>query len=218
MRSRWRLGTLRGIPIELHWTVFLGLPWFYYLTRSSTATAVAFVAFFVLLLVHELGHAAVARWRDVAVGKIQLLFLHGTCTHEEPYYEEDDVLIAWGGVAAQLVLCVVALVTRPLVAELPPGAAGLASSFFAVFIGTNLYMIVFNLIPLAPLDGAKAWRALPLLRDRARQTSWGAGVRRFISARQRAREKKLEAESARIASDIIDRLKKGKSDAGKRDP
>jgi stage IV sporulation protein FB len=218
MRSSWRVGTLRGIPIEVHWTVLLGLPWYYYLNRSATATAVAFVAFSVLLLMHELGHAAVARWRDVAVGKIRLLFMHGSCTHEEPYYEEDDVLIAWGGVAAQLVVLALALVARPLVAELSPAAFVLASPLFAVLINTNLFMIVFNLLPIAPLDGAKAWRALPLLRERARQTSWAAGVRRLLSARQRAREKKLEAESARIASDIIDRLKKGKSDAGNRDP
>jgi len=95
MRSTWRLGKWRDIPIVLHWTVFLGLPWFYYQTRSVAATAISFAAFFFLLIAHELGHALVARWRNVPVGHIQLFFIHGSCTHDEPYDEEDDVLIAW---------------------------------------------------------------------------------------------------------------------------
>ncbi|HVJ30758.1 MAG TPA: Zn-dependent protease, partial [Gammaproteobacteria bacterium] len=82
MRSSWRLGQWRGVPISLHWTVFIGIPWFYYETRSLAGTAIAFVAFCFLILIHELGHAAVARWRGVEVESIRLFFIHGTCTTE----------------------------------------------------------------------------------------------------------------------------------------
>jgi stage IV sporulation protein FB len=218
MRSTWRLGTWRGIPILLHWTVFLGLPWLYYVNRSVTATAIAFVALFVLLLAHELGHAAVAMWRQVAVGRIQLYFIHGSCTHEEPYYEEDDVLIAWGGVAAQLFLLIVALGAQLLVANFSLVASQLASPLFHVLIQTNLVIMVFNLLPLAPLDGAKAWRALPLLQYRAQETSWGASVRRLVAASRKVRERRLEAKAARVADDIIERLKKRKSGEGSKAP
>jgi membrane-associated protease RseP (regulator of RpoE activity) len=83
-----------------------------------------------------------------------------------------------------------------------------------VLIQTNLFIIVFNLIPIAPLDGAKAWRAVPLLRERAQQTSWAASVRKVVAAHRAAREKKLEAKAARVAGDIIERLKKGKPGPG----
>ena len=213
MRSTWRLGRWRGIPITLHWTVLLALPWFYYQTRSVVATAIACVAFFFLLVVHELGHAAVARWRNVRVQSIQLYFIHGLCTHDEPYDEEDDVLIAWGGVAAQLVLLVIAFGTSMLLASFAPLAYNLVAPAFRVLIQTNLLIMVINLIPVAPLDGVKAWRALPLLREHTRYTAWADALRKFSAARGRSRNKKLEAKAQRITAEIIDKLKKGKSDA-----
>ena len=91
MRARWHLGQWRGIPISLHWTVFIGIAWFLYQTRNLVDTGVAFVAFCVLLLLHELGHAAVALSRRVEVHEIQLFFLHGTCTHDLPDYEPGTV-------------------------------------------------------------------------------------------------------------------------------
>jgi len=213
VRSTWRLGRWRGVPITLHWTVLLALPWFYYQTRSVSATAIACVAFFFLLVAHELGHAAVARWRNVDVERIQLYFIHGLCTHDEPYYEEDDVLIAWGGVAAQLVVLIVAFGASMLLAAFAPYSYGVAAPLFGVLIQTNLLIMVINLIPVAPLDGAKAWRALPLLWERAQSTSWASSLRKVSAARARARNKKLEAKAQRITADIIDKLKKGKSDA-----
>ncbi len=213
MRSTWRLGSWRGVPVTLHWTVLLALPWFYYQTRSASATAISCVAFSFLLVVHELGHAAVARWRNVGVEGVQLYFIHGLCAHDEPYNEEDDVLIAWGGVAAQFVVLVIAFGASTLLTAFAPLPYSVAAPLFGVLIRTNLLIIVINLIPVAPLDGAKAWRAVPLLWERAQRSSWGAGLRKLSAARGRARNKKLEAKAQRITAEIIDKLKKGKSDA-----
>lgn len=213
MGSSWRLGSWRGIPISLHWTVFIALPWFYYQTRSASATAISFATLFFLLLAHELGHAAVARWRNVEVGAIQLFFLHGLCTHDEPHDEEDDVLIAWGGVAAQFAVLIVAFAAEVLLAAVAPLAGQLLAPLFRVLIHTNLVIMIINLIPVPPLDGAKAWRILPMLRARLRRTAWGDGMRKLARAAQRARDKRLEARSERIAADIIEKLKKGKPGA-----
>ena len=213
MRSSWRLGRWRGVPISLHWTVLIGLPWFYYETRSFADTAIAFVAFFFLILIHELGHAAVARWRGVEVEDIRLFFIHGTCSTEEPDYELDDVLIAWGGVAAQFVVLVIAFSAGLLLPTVSPFAHGLASTLLRVLTEINLFIMIVNLLPVAPFDGAKAWGILPILREWWKQTSWATGLRRRSAAREKQRTKKLEVESERIAADIIDKLKKGKSDA-----
>jgi Zn-dependent protease len=212
MRSSWRLGRWRGIPIALHWTVFIGIAWFFYLTRSLLDTVVAFFAFLFLLLIHELGHAAVALRRQVEVDKIQLYFLHGNCAHEYPDHELDDVLIAWGGVAAQFVVLVVALAADALLAAASPFARVMASPLLQVFISTNIFIMIFNLLPIASFDGAKAWRILPILGEWAKETSWAQKWRRRSAARETARTKKLEADSERIAAGIIDKLKKRKSD------
>jgi Zn-dependent protease len=210
MRATWLLYRWRGIPITLHWTVFLGLPWFYYLTRSATDTVLSFLALFFLLAAHELGHAIVAMWRRVRVYSIQLFFIHGVCTHDEPYYEKDDILIAWGGVAAQLVVLVFAIVAELLLAALSPGSFQWASPLVRVLIGTNLVIMIINLIPVAPLDGATAWRILPLFWRRAKGTSRARGKRKPSAAQKRARDKQLEEKSEKIVVDIIDRLKQSK--------
>lgn len=208
MRSTWQLGEWRDVPIGVHWTVLIGLPWLYYLTRSVAHTLIGFVAFFLLLLAHELGHAAVARWRRVEVHYIRLLFLHGLCAHDEPYHEEDDVWIAWGGVAAQLAVLVVATAASLLFTTFAPEARRLAAPLLNVLVETNVVIMAVNLLPLAPFDGAKAWRALPLVKPWLLETPWVARLRRRSDARAKAREKRLEAESERIAGDIIERLKK----------
>src|SRR5262245_23413232 len=214
MRSSWRLGRWRGVPIWLHWTVFIGIPWFYYQTRSLAYTAIAFVAFFFLMLIHELGHAAVARWRGVDVDSIRLFFIHGTCSlRDEPEYELDDVLIAWGGVAAQFAVFVIAFAVDVLLPIVSPFAHALAAPLLRILIATNLFIMVLNLIPVAPFDGHKAWRILPIIGEWWGETSWATSLRRHLAAREKARTKKLEAKSERIAADIIDKLKKGKSDA-----
>ena len=214
MRSSWRLGRWRGVPISLHWTVLIGIPWFYYETRSLVSTAIAFVAFSFLMLVHELGHAAVARWRGVEVDGIRLFLIHGTCSlSEEPYYELDDVLIAWGGIAAQFVVLVIAFGADLLLPTLSPLAHALAKPLLLILIEINLFIMVVNLIPVAPFDGFKAWRIVPILRERWDESSWAASLRKRSAAREMARTKKLEAKSERIAAEIIDKLKKGKSDA-----
>ena len=186
MRGSWRLGRWRGVPISLHWTVLIGLPWFYYETRSFAGTATAFVAFFFLILIHELGHAAVARWRGVEVESIRLFFIHGTCSTEEPP-------TSWMTCSLR-------------------GAALRRNSSCSSSRSVRA-CCSRNLLPVAPFDGAKAWGILPILQEWWKQTSWAAGMRRRKTAREKARTKKLEAESERIAADIIDKLKKGKSDA-----
>lgn len=211
MRWNWRLGTWRGVPVFLHWTVLIGLPWFLYRTRSVTDTAVSFAAFLFLLFAHELGHAAVATWRRIEVHRIELLLLHGFCVHDQPYREEDDILIAWGGVAAQLVLFSAALGLDMLLGPRSAYTHPLTFSLLRVLIDANLVIMLLNLIPVAPLDGAKAWRIIPMLRERAKNTSWAANLRTLLAARRSARDKRIMAKSVRATTDIIERLKKPKS-------
>ena len=213
MRSFWRLGRWRGVPISLHWSVFIGIVWFYYQSGSLVSTSIAFGAFFLLLLAHELGHAAVAQWRNVEVNGIELFVLHGICRTEEPYYELDDVLIAWGGVAAQFVVLLVALGADLFFA---PSfyTYRLISPLLSVFIEANIVIMLVNLIPVAPLDGATAWRALPLLAKRIKRTSWVASLR---NARKSARDKTINAHSERVVVDIVDKLKKRNSSKSSND-
>jgi len=167
---------------------------------------VSFVAFLALLASHEFGHAIAAKSRRVKVYAIKLYVMHGQCEHEEPYYEKNDVFIAWGGVLAQMTILIVALASERLVVFLPSLAYETVQAIFFTFINVNIVIIVINLIPVPPLDGAKAWRIFPLsmawhipeIKSKAQR------IKNAFNFRQR---KAMKNESERVTAELLDRLK-----------
>lgn len=166
-RSTLVIGRYGSAPISVHWSALLAFPLAWAATRSVFAGLVGLVAYVSLMLVHELGHAVAARANGLRVFSLQAFWLHGACTYEPGRTPLSDVAVAWGGVAAQFLLFLAALglakATALVVGEIPL----LLQPLFFVWVPINLFMIFFNLLPIPPLDGAKAWRALPLLWRRA---------------------------------------------------
>ena len=198
MRTSWQIMKWRGVPVVLSWTMLLALPWFYYRQGTWLGMATAFFGFFLLMLIHELGHAAMAKWRNVDVHEIRLYVMHGLCRHDEPDRESDDIWIAWGGVAAQAVVLLLAWGVGNLL-ELYDFIWFLhASPALHVLTVTNAFLIVMNLVPVPPLDGAKAWLVVPRI--------W-ARVPKF-SLNQWKRNRQLKQQSKVVTADIIERLKK----------
>ena len=66
-------------------------------------------------------------------------------------------VIAWGGVIAQTcVLVVMGLVV--LLFGYPAG--GMLGLIIYWLVKINIFIIIFNLIPIRPLDGYEAWKLL----------------------------------------------------------
>lgn len=202
MKPEYKLWSWRGVDIWAHWSILLGLPWMYYRTRSIEATLLCTLGFFVLLFAHELGHAVVAHWRRVPVHYIRLFIFHGYCVHDQPWREKDEVWIAWGGVAAQSLFVLPAWLAGRALAAAAPEAWFHLWPLLNVFVEVNLFMIVFNLLPIAPLDGARAWRVLPLLRDWVRSKGWLPSKQQ----RKRKRHLKLVRSSQQESDEIIRKL------------
>jgi Zn-dependent protease len=105
-----------------------------------------------------------AQSKGCAVWSIELYPLWGITRFNEPYSSRDHCIIAWGGVIAQ------ALVGIPLVAWVemfgytPYQPANAALAILGFF---SLSLVVFNLLPVRPLDGAIAWRLLPTVLKRS---------------------------------------------------
>jgi len=150
-RGYLTVGRLRGIPIRLHWTIPLGA-----LLFSGFTFAPAFwIGFFLLVLIHELGHATVVRAYGHQVLKVDVTGFGGLCHWFGSASRMERGAIAWGGVLAQLGLYVATL----LVLLLTGGAhARWSLELASVWTGTNLWIIGLNLLPFPPLDGAEAWR------------------------------------------------------------
>lgn len=170
------LGRYRGAPIRLHWTIVLGM-----LFVSGFAFAPgAWVGYLLLILLHEMGHAFLARRYGLAVKEIMIHGMGGHCAYVGYPSLYQQAVIATGGVAVQAILLAIAL---PLSLLIPAGPH--LASFLHVMTLSNLYLILFNLIPIAPLDGHMIAK-LPGLMAKARREKNVQAAERVELERRRA--------------------------------
>jgi hypothetical protein len=128
--------------------------------RRFAFAPAAWLAFLVIVLLHEVGHALVVRALRHRVVALEVTGFGGLCRWSGAATPLERSLIAWGGVLAQAVLLIVALVVFALGGfRVVPFGGELAYTF----VWTNLWLIGLNLLPFAPLDGAEAWRLFPEL-------------------------------------------------------
>lgn len=147
----WKVGRLAGAPVRVHWTTPIGL---FILTRFSVNPLV-WAALAAVIVVHELGHAFLARRYHMKVLSIDVTGVGGVCRLEGNPSRREASIVAWGGVLAQVGLLVAALVVKSILHVV---AFGVLDGVFDTLIHTNLLVAALNLLPIHPLDGAQAWR------------------------------------------------------------
>jgi stage IV sporulation protein FB len=184
---------VRGAPIRVHWTTPLGAVVF----TGFSINPLVWIGFFLVVLIHELGHAACVRLYGYTVTSIEVNGLGGRCLWAGDPTAKQDAVIASGGVAAQALLFLVTVIGMALLGPTPWFLEGIAH----VFTSVNVWMILVNLIPIPPLDGSRAWSLLPIL---AAERGWwkptyGAPGSRPTSRWSRSAEwlQSLAAENAR---------------------
>jgi Zn-dependent protease len=173
LTTRWRLFHLFGIPIyvDASWLIILALltltltdrfratlpdldPAVYWLTGLVTA-----VSFFVCIVLHEMGHALVARTYGVPVRGITLFLFGGVAElGSEPTSAKSEFLVAIAGPIVSAVLAGVCWLLAQLGEQ--GGWAAVAVLAFSYLFVINLTVLVFNLIPAFPLDGGRVFRSI----------------------------------------------------------
>ena len=172
-----KIGKLFGIPLYLHTTFFL-LPVWMLLTNRGIGTVNALflllglTGVFSCVVLHELGHALMARFFGIGTESITLFPIGGVARlqrmSEKPF---EEISIAVAGPAVNLVLF---LLLSPLVflgfqfgismdntfylPELGMGVA-FARIVYSMWLA-NLMLLLFNLLPCFPMDGGRVLRAL----------------------------------------------------------
>lgn len=146
-----RLGRIKGVPVRLHFSVAIGA-----LLFSGFRFAPAFwLAFPLLVLVHEFGHALLVQRLGHRALAVDVTGFGGLCHWDARFASRlDHAIVAWGGVLAQALLLLAALAY--LAVRGAPLYAWEAEALH-VFTSTNLWLIALNLLPIPPLDGARAW-------------------------------------------------------------
>lgn len=168
----WRFDLL-GFPVRVQ-PAFLGLLAIYALfslqARQPMYALVSFcVVVFVSILVHELGHAMVARRYRLRVGDIVLHGMGGHVTHA-PGTVPQSLAISLAGPFAGLALGLIVWALAPFVPPHP-----IPMTVIDDLLWVNIGWSIFNLLPMMPLDGGNALRsALQLRFTRVQATRWAA--------------------------------------------
>jgi Zn-dependent protease/CBS domain-containing protein len=174
MKWSWRLGRFAGIDVYMHVTFLMLLAWMairYYLPRQSMGDVVSGLAFilalFVIVLLHEFGHALAARHFGIRTRDVTLLPIGGVARLERmPEDPKQEFLVALAGPAVNVFLAGVLLLMLVPTAALTvvPEFRLVGGNFVSKLMWINVVLAAFNLIPAFPMDGGRVLRALLAMR------------------------------------------------------
>lgn len=186
-----QIARVAGIPIQIHWTFLLLLAWAVYAGGQSEGgiaplalarIGISVVALFACVVLHELGHALMARHYGIKTRNILLLPIGGLAMLESlPKKPMQEFWVAFAGPLVNILLAVLFL---PLLLLLPDGfleqvmaqwlnprgnvfirtSASFWHYFIVGLIFLNGVVALFNLIPAFPMDGGRILRALLSIR------------------------------------------------------
>lgn len=164
LRGPWRI----PIQFDISLLVLAVLFGMLFLDRGIVAAAVYFAMIVVAILLHELGHAAACVAQRVAVHRVVLFGGGGFCEHDArvtPYQAE---FIAIAGPLVNLALWASTTLSLPffLIEFIPPitidgrtiapmVSGGETYRALQTFAQLNLFLALFNLLPVLPLDGGR---------------------------------------------------------------
>lgn len=181
------VGTVRvfGVPVRLHFTFILLLVFLLFVgvgaKQSGASTAFYILALFASVLLHEVGHALVARHYGIRTIEIVMFPIGGVSRPERQPKPREELWISLAGPTVNLLIAVALLgwiaaqhgfVALEQLRE--PTDANLAER---VALG-NLLLWVFNLLPAYPMDGGRILRSVLALRlpvEEATRIASGAG-------------------------------------------
>ncbi len=174
MRWSWRLLKVAGIGIYVHITFLLLLLWAgwdgfaeQHRWQGALVSIGFIVTLFVIVVLHELGHALTARRFGIATRDITLLPIGGVARLERmPDDPKQELAVALAGPAVNVALAILLFGALTLAHTL--GAAQFRPhsgwSFAANLLWVNVALAVFNLLPAFPMDGGRVLRALLAIR------------------------------------------------------
>jgi Zn-dependent protease len=205
--SSIRLATILGIRIGVNvsWFLILFLAIFWLqepfgddLGDDQAGFVVAVLTafgFFGSILLHELGHALVARREGIEVSGIDLFFFGGVMKmSRDTTTPGQEFRVAAAGPLVTLVIVILgALVSMAVLgadgfwdaARLDPTVAPSAFELWLSFlVSANVLLLVFNLVPAFPLDGGRIARAAAwkITGDRGKATRLSAYLGQAFAA------------------------------------
>jgi Zn-dependent protease/predicted transcriptional regulator len=180
-----RIARIFQIPVRVHWSfglLFLLIVYMGWLSDIPNSIWVSFLTYQFLFLIsmfscvvlHEFGHALMARVYGVSTRDITILPIGGIARLERiPEKPIEEFWVAFAGPAVNVVIYFILVGVMWL-------GYGFSANLYDTFSGTtdvfterfssieflyslarsNLYLVAFNLLPAFPMDGGRVLRAL----------------------------------------------------------
>lgn len=147
------------------------------------------LALFLCVVLHEFGHALMARRFGIKTKDITLYPIGGIASLEKmPDKPGQELLVALAGPAVNIVIAVILWFYLNASGQIPDISAMsnahnmLEIPFLWGLFVANIVLAVFNLIPAFPMDGGRALRAiLAFSLNRNKATQIAAGVGQFLA-------------------------------------
>ncbi len=179
----FRIGALFGITIRIHLLFVLGAVLILFLAfheapegrvAPSVFQSLGLVTLlFLIVLIHEFGHCWGARYSGGEATEILLWPLGGLATVRPPHTPKAHAITVAAGPAVNVIFCLcsgMVLLAAGGISAIPlnPFFAlsdalrhqDLLLRWSAVFFALNYFILLFNLIPMYPLDGGRMLHAM----------------------------------------------------------
>ncbi len=187
MKWSWKLTRIAGIDVYVHATFFILIAWIglsYWFVEGSLVAVIAgiglILALFGCVVLHELGHALMARRYGIRTQQITLLPIGGVASIERmPEDPKQEIAVALAGPAVNLLIALGLWLWLSLSqALLQVDQLSLTGGpFLERLMVINLILGIFNLLPAFPMDGGRILRAVLAMRmDHNRATQAAAKV------------------------------------------
>ena len=192
MKWSFKLGRFAGIDVFVHVTFFVLLCWvalMHWQTGRSVSAALAgvlfMIAIFVCVVLHEYGHALMARRYGIRTRDIILLPIGGVARLEKmPSQPLQELWVALAGPAVNVVIVLALYAWLTFTASWEPFQRLTVTTgpVLERLMVVNVFMIAFNLLPAFPMDGGRVLRALLAIRmEYSRATHIAASIGRGIA-------------------------------------
>jgi len=189
MKGSWQIGRIFGIDLKIHFTFPFLLAWVAISTVMAGGEAFTVLAevgvilvLFLFVILHEFGHALMARRFGIATTDITVLPIGGLARLEKmPEDPREEFLVAIAGPAVNVLiggLLFAGLLITGFFAQ-PLNITAVVDNIWLQLLTANIVLVLFNLIPAFPMDGGRVLRAILASRmDSVKATQIAANVGR----------------------------------------
>jgi stage IV sporulation protein FB len=138
-----------GTPVYVKYWFFILLPLFIIQSGGFTEQGFLtgldwFLSIFVAVLLHELAHTAIAKKLNYSVDHVYLDVFNGAAAIDTTYLPyKDTIRIVVAGPLSNLVLYFIGCYLE-----------------LDIFSSVNLFLFVFNILPIYPMDGGRICKAI----------------------------------------------------------